>query len=82
MFRSVHSNEKEKLKAFKYERDESGKYTKEKKEIELKDDKDYAIFFIDKNRYGRDNIQLLYRKNLDFNIWEEIGYINIDYDGF
>lgn len=82
MFRSVHNNEKANLKAFNYERDKSGKYTKNKTYIDLKENEDYAIFFIDKNRYGRDNIQLIYRKNLDFNVWEELGYVAIDYDGF
>lgn len=82
MFRSVQENEKEKLKVWKNKRDSTGKLTNVKETIELSPDKDYIILFVAKNRFGASNIQIVYERNMSFNTVYEIGFTEVEYDGF
>ncbi len=82
MFRSMSSDEKEKLKPYQFQKDEHGKYSKVRKVIDLDVNKDYIILFTPKNRFGETNPQLVYERNMNFNTMKEIGYIEIAYDGF
>ena len=43
---------------------------------------DYICLFIVKNRYGRSNVQLVYERNMAFNTYIEIGFTEVEYDGF
>lgn len=83
MFRALSVEEKEKLKPWVYQRDEnSGKYSKVRKEIDLDVTKDYIVLFTPKNRYGEIQPQIVYERNMSFNTMKEIGYVEIGYDGF
>jgi replicative DNA helicase len=79
MFRKVWQDEydessKKYLRPFNYIKKEDGTWSQSKQTITLDKDKEYTILFIDKNRYGKDNIQLLFESNLDFNTWKCIGF--------
>lgn len=75
MFRSLTEDEKEKLKAFNYE----GKI---KKEIPLNKDKDYIMVFTPKNRFGQTTPQIIMERNMNFNTYKDVGWINCQYDQF
>jgi hypothetical protein len=58
-------------------------YDDSKEIIDLDPLKDYVVFFVTKNRYGRANdLNILYERNMDFNTMKEIGYIDIPYDKY
>lgn len=82
MFRSLTREEKEKIKAYAYEKDEKGKYTNIRKLIDLEPDKDYIVLFTPKNRFGDISPQIIYERNMSFNTMKEIGYTEMKYDGF
>lgn len=82
MFRSMSSDEKEKLKPYQFQKDEHGKYSKVRKVIDLDINKDYIILFTPKNRFGDTTPQIVYERNMSFNTMKEIGYVEIKYDGF
>ena len=50
--------------------------------IELDENKDYIVLFTPKNRFGETQPQLVYERNMSFNTLKEIGYVEIQYDGF
>ena len=82
MFRTLQSKEYEKIKVWRQKRDLQGKLTREKEEIKLDKDKEYIVLFIAKNRYGNSNVQLVYERDMSFNTYKEIGFTEIEYDGF
>lgn len=83
MFRPIRDGEKNKIKPYTHAKDSNGKYTNIKKEVSLDSNKDYIVLFVPKNRYGKaGDLQLVYERNMDFNTLKEIGYCNIEYDGF
>lgn len=82
MFRTMRESEKKDLIVYTFLRDEQGKTTKVKKQIELDQDNDYIILFIPKNRYGSGEIQIVFERNMAFNHYKELGYCHIEYDGF
>ena len=83
MFRSLQKEEKEKIKVWKHKRDEkTGKLLQTTETVKLDPDKDYICLFIVKNRYGRSNVQLVYERNMAFNTYIEIGFTEVEYDGF
>lgn len=82
MFRTMREAEKRELFVYTFMRDEKGKYTKVKKQITLDENKDYIIVFIPKNRYGSSEMQIVYERNMNFNYYKELGYCQIEYDGF
>lgn len=83
MFRTMSSDEKEKLEVFRYHKDiNSGKYTSMREVVPLDQDKDYIILFTPKNRFGDTTPQIVYERNMAWNSLREIGYTNISYDGF
>lgn len=83
MFRTLSSEEKEKLKPWTFPRDEeTGKTLNMKKYIDLDPDKEYIVIFVPKNRFGSTETQLVYERSMAFNTMHEIGYIDIPYDGF
>ena len=82
MFRSLTTEEKAKYKAYTFERDSSGKYSKKRNVIDLHEDRDYIVIFVPKNRFGSTKFQIVYERNMSFNTMREIGYIDIAYDGF
>ena len=83
MFRSLQKEEKEKIKVWKHKRDEkTGKLLQTTETVKLDTDKDYICLFIVKNRYGRSNVQLVYERNMAFNTYIEIGFTEVEYDGF
>lgn len=82
MFRNIFRDDRSEkhkfyINPYKYIKDDSGKYLKSREAVELDPNKDYGIFFIDKNRFGKDNIQYLMEKNLDFNYWEDFCYCDV-----
>lgn len=83
MFRTLTREEKEKgTKVFQFEKDETGKYLKQRKIIDLDPDKDYVVLFTPKNRFGDVGPQIVYERNMSFNTMHEIGYCEISFDGF
>lgn len=48
--------------------------------VELDEDKNYIIVFIDKNRNGRDSIQIVAEIDYEFNTYKEVGYTIIPQD--
>ena len=83
MFRSLTREEKEgKVKAYKFVKDETGKYETKRQEIVLEPDRDYIVLFTPKNRFGDVSPQIIYERNMSFNTMYEIGYTEINYDGF
>lgn len=82
MFRSLTREEKEKLKPYKYNKTEDGKYSKIRKTFDLDPDKDYVVLFTPKNRFGDTQPQIIYERNMSFNTMKEIGWVEIQYDGF
>lgn len=83
MFRTLSTDEKEKLEVYNLHRDEkTGKYTEKKDYIALDPDKDYIVLFTPKNRFGDIQPQIVYERNMSWNSLREIGYTHISYDGF
>ena len=83
MFRSVSKSEIEndKIKAYIYD-DPNNKYDKKMREIPLDIDKDYIVLFTPKNRFGSVGPPIIYERNMDYNSLTEIGFTDIDYDGY
>lgn len=63
------------IKPYRY-----NKETGTEEQLLLDQTKSYTIMFIDKNRYGKSDIQLLWQSNLDFNHWKCIGYACVKQD--
>ena len=82
MFRSLTKEEKNKLKPYQFQKNEDGRYSKIRKTFDLDEDKDYIVLFTPKNRFGETQPQLIYERNMSFNTLKEIGYIEMQYDGF
>lgn len=82
MFRTLQSKEYEKIKVWRQKRDANGKLTQQKEEITLNKDSEYIVLFVAKNRYGSSNVQLVYERDMSFNTYKEIGFTEIEYDGF
>ena len=81
-FRTLTNEEKQKLKPYQYQKNEDGKYSKIRKVIDLDENKDYIVLFTPKNRFGETQPQLVYERNMSFNTLKEMGYVEIQYDGF
>lgn len=79
MIREMQNEEKEKLQVYVYE--EMGNEVI-KKFIDLEPNRDYIILFIPKNRNGKSGVQLVYERDMSHNYFKELGYTNVDYDGF
>lgn len=82
MFRFLTGDEKEKLKPFTYQKDESGKWSNVKVKHDLDVDKSYIVVFTPKNRFGETNTQIVYEYNQQWNQLKEIGFIEISQNGF
>lgn len=82
MFRPMRKSEKKSLEVYTFSKDLSGNKTKVKTIHKLDDSKDYIIVFIPKNRYGQADVQIVYERNQSFNSLKEIGYCEVEYDGF
>jgi len=82
MFRPLVQKEKENMQVYTYARDAEGKYMSVKNIVQLHPEKDYIVLFIAKNRYGKSDVQIVYERNMDFNTMKELGYANIEHDGF
>jgi hypothetical protein len=84
MFRRVwqdeYSGEKHDIKPYNKIQLSDGTWSNNKQYFNLNPEKEYTICFIDKNRYGKDNFQLLFESNLDFNYWKCIGYCTVKQD--
>ena len=82
MFRSVSKTEIEqgKIKAFTYIEDDG--YEKKTNEVPLSVDRDYIVLFTPKNRFGSIGPPLIYERDMDYNSFVEIGYTNVEYDGY
>lgn len=52
-----------------------GKYVKE--DFEIKEDKQYMILFIAKNRHGSVDEQIVYEVNYGINAWREVAYVQV-----
>ena len=81
-FRTLTNEEKQKLKPYQHQKNEDGKYSKVRKVIDLDETKDYIVLFTPKNRFGETQPQLVYERNMSFNTLKEIGYVEVQYDGF
>ena len=81
-FRTLTNEEKQKLKPYQHQKNEDGKYSKIRKVIDLDETKDYIVLFTPKNRFGETQPQLVYERNMSFNTLKEIGYVEVQYDGF
>lgn len=81
-FRTLTNEEKQKIKPYQHQKNEDGKYSKIRKVIDLDETKDYIVLFTPKNRFGDTQPQLVYERNMSFNTLKEVGYVEIQYDGF
>lgn len=75
LFRSLTEEEKDKVKAFKYE-------GKVKQIIDLDPNKEYIMVFTPKNRFGAVEPQILMERNMGFNSYRDVGWTNCEYDKF
>lgn len=80
MGRLLYSDEYEggsnELKPYNWVKNEQfGKYVKE--DYKLKDDKQYMILFIAKNRHGGVDEQIIYEVNYGINSWKEVAYVQV-----
>ena len=82
MFRPMRQAEKKSLEVYTFSKDLKGNKTSVKTLHTLDENKDYIIVFIPKNRYGQADIQIVYERNQSFNSLKEIGYCNVEFDGF
>ena len=84
MFRTLQETEKDHIKAYIWKRmnpeDPKSKYVKTF--VDLRPDSQYIVLFTPKNRFGPVAPQILYERNMDFNTMREVGYVDIQYDGF
>lgn len=82
MFRTITRSEIENntISAFIYE-DVPG-YARITKNIKLDEDKEYVVLFTPKNRFGSVGPPIIYERNMDYNSLIEIGYADVDFDGF
>ena len=82
MFRFLFNDEKEKLKPYTYQKDDTGKWSKVKVKHDLEADKSYIVCFTPKNRFGETNTQIVYEFNQQWNQLIEIGFIEISQNGY
>lgn len=82
MFRALSRDEKDKLKPYNFGKNETGKYEKIRRLVDLNPEKDYVVLFTPKNRFGDTAPQIVYERNMSFNTLKEVGYIEIEYDRF
>ena len=68
-------NSKHYIKPYYY-----NKTTNKEESLTLDPTNQYTIMFIDKNRYGKSDIQLIWQSNLDFNFWKCLGYCIVKQD--
>ena len=68
------TGEKYDVKAFRFLKDENGKYGKSKEYLTLDPDKKYMIVFLDKTRSDESGICILFQWQAHFNKWIELGY--------
>lgn len=54
--------------------------TKKKEPIVLDKEREYVVQFIDKNRFGKADIQMLWTVDMDTNRWRNVGYCSIIQD--
>jgi replicative DNA helicase len=80
MFRNLMADEREKLKPYRFSKDNNGKYTRIKQELEWDPEKDYIIMFTPKNRYGEIGPPIAYEINRGWNTMYEIGFVDVPYD--
>lgn len=57
-----------------------GEYGNSKMQLDLDKDKHYMICFINKNRFGNSNIQIISEANFSINKYEDIGYCVVPED--
>ena len=84
MFRSVTKSEIEnnKITAFRVQKSVGEEYENKTINVSLDPDKDYIVLFTPKNRFGSIGPPIIYERNMDYNFLDEIGFTNVDYDGF
>lgn len=70
------SGEPNDIKPYRFRKDENGKYTNIREQIEIRPDdgKKYKIFFLHKTRNNDNGICILYEFQGIYNKWKEIGY--------
>ena len=61
------------LKPYRLKKDVNGKFTSEKEEIVLKEDKSYKIVRLGKSRNDGTDKFVLYQVDFNYNIWKELG---------
>jgi len=74
-----YEGEKHAIQAFNFELDSNGEWTEVKYTLNPKHQ--YLILFVPKNREGKEDVQILFRMNLDFNSWEEVAWAKVKYVG-
>ena len=82
MFRPLTTDEKDNIRPWRYEKNESGAYNKARTIYELDPNKDYIMVFIPKNRYGQINPQIIMERNMNFNMLKEVGYYECPLDQY
>lgn len=84
LFEDEMPGEKNEASVYKYEKDKNGQFVTSSQKIVQIDPssshKDYRVFTICKTRNDRVGTSILYKFNGDFNVWQEIGYIDVKDD--
>jgi hypothetical protein len=73
----IDEDDKKYIKPYNYIKGADGKWLSSTKEETLRSDKKYAVAFLAKCRAGEKGAEILYRKDIAFNVWKEIGYCSI-----
>lgn len=77
LFRPLSRKECENLQVYQYAKNEEGRYTHTKQFQSLNPDKNYIIIFITKNRFGEDDLALVYERDLSTLTIREVGYCDM-----
>ncbi len=75
-----YTGEKNDVKPYVLQHDESGKYGKVEISFALEPDKKYVVAFLDKTRNDKDGQTIIYEFDGQFNKWKEIGYCTVRQD--
>lgn len=77
LWKDEYTGENKDVEVYRRKMNSQGELTKTREFITLDKDKEYAVLFIDKNRFGKDGIQLLLEKDLGTNVWKEVGICSV-----
>lgn len=73
----VDEEDKKYVKPYKHLKGEDGKYTSSTTPIYLNPMEKYAVAFLAKVRAGEKGTEILYKKDMAYNVWHELGFCTV-----